>query len=96
MPRNNPTRGNGLLERFLAKKRARTADKLVPNNLRGGRILDIGCGNFPYFLSNTNFKEKYGVDKLELRPQEKITFNKINIENEPLPFPDNFFEAITF
>ena len=58
------TRGHGLLERFLARKRACMANQLIPSHLRNGRILDIGCGSFPYFLLNTVFTEKCGLDKI--------------------------------
>ena len=39
-----PTRGHGLLEPLLARLRARQANSLIPDHLRQGRILDIGCG----------------------------------------------------
>ena len=42
-------RGRGILENYLAKKRAQMAEKLIPGKLRQGRILDIGCG--PGFFS---------------------------------------------
>lgn len=90
------TRGYGLLENFLAKRRAVTADKLIPNNLRGGRILDIGCGFTPYFLINTVFEEKYGID-LEVGDYPKnINIQTLNIENNThLNFDDKFFDVIT-
>ncbi|HBE45379.1 MAG TPA: hypothetical protein DDW17_08060 [Deltaproteobacteria bacterium] len=39
------------------------ANSFISPYLRQGRILDIGCGSFPYFLKNTEFAEKYGIDK---------------------------------
>jgi len=95
---NNPkfTRGDGLFENFLAKKRARMADKLIPEKLRNGRILDIGCGVYPFFLLNTIFFEKYAVDKsLESLEGKEIAFDKINLENQKLPYSDEFFETVT-
>ncbi|MDP2947815.1 MAG: hypothetical protein Q8N88_06895, partial [Nanoarchaeota archaeon] len=59
---DKPTRGTGLLEKYLAKKRAHMANKLIPESLRRGRILDVGCGETPFFLLNTKFNEKYGID----------------------------------
>lgn len=62
---SNPriTRGYGLLERFLAKKRAQKANELIPQLYRKGRILDIGSGAYPFFLLTTSFSEKFGVDR---------------------------------
>ena len=91
------TRGNGLLEPFLAKQRARVADQLIPNELRQGRILDIGCGSYPYFLSHTYFKEKFAIDQLK-KPQSvsKINWFNLNLNDEPyLPFENEYFSAIT-
>jgi hypothetical protein len=51
----NVTRGSGLFERFLADKRISLANKLIPDSHWQGRILDIGCGEFPYFLLNMTF-----------------------------------------
>ena len=57
-----PTRGKGLLEPSLARLRANRANQLIPKSLRDGRILDIGCGSYPYFLSHTSFQEKFAID----------------------------------
>lgn len=91
------TRGYGLLESFLAKLRAQVADQLIPNELRQGRILDIGCGSYPYFLSHTYFKDKFAIDQLK-KPQSvsEINWFNLNINKEPyLPFEDEYFSAIT-
>jgi hypothetical protein len=58
------TRGDVLLEGFLAKKQAHLANRLIPPHLREGRILDIGCGAYPNFLLNTVCAEKSGLDKI--------------------------------
>ncbi len=69
------TRGNGLLEGFLARMRCRMANKLIggPEPLgrardrlrrRTGRILDIGCGSYPLFLEQVEMKEKTGIDQV--------------------------------
>jgi SAM-dependent methyltransferase len=94
---NRTTRGYGYLEPFLAKQRAQVADQLIPNELRQGRILDIGCGSFPYFLSHTYFKEKFAIDQQQ-KPQSVININwfSLNLNDEPfLPFEDEYFSAIT-
>lgn len=94
---NRTTRGYGYLEPFLARQRAQIADQLIPNELRQGRILDIGCGSFPYFLSHTYFKEKFAIDQQQ-KPQSVININwfSLNLNDEPfLPFEDEYFSAIT-
>lgn len=50
------TRGHGVLEPLLAKLRAKKANALIPEPARAGRILDVGCGSFPFFLSGTRFR----------------------------------------
>lgn len=91
------TRGHGLLEGFLARLRARQANRLIPKELRQGRVLDIGCGSFPYFLSHTYFVEKYAVD--QLTPSQSppdINWHQIDLNRQPhLPFEDNYFSAVT-
>jgi SAM-dependent methyltransferase len=92
------TRGHGLLEAFLARQRARRADSLIPEHLRAGRILDVGCGSFPVFLSTTRFGERYGLDRVE--PADlgdgsiKLVAHDI-AGGSPLPFADGFFEVVT-
>jgi SAM-dependent methyltransferase len=39
------------------------ANKLIPASHRKGRLLDIGCG-YPLFLWDTDFAEKFGLDKM--------------------------------
>ena len=97
------TRGHGLLEGFLSRWRARMANKKIPERLRGGRILDIGCGAFPRFLTRVDFSEKYGVDQnptnqealvdLDGRP---ITVLVHDIQSgNALPFEKEYFSVIT-
>jgi SAM-dependent methyltransferase len=94
------TRGKGLLEPMLADLRAQRANKLIPSTLRTGRILDIGCGSFPYFLAHTSFSEKFAIDQLPLPQQTaselKIESFTLDLEIEPrLPFENDYFEAVT-
>lgn len=94
----NITRGTGLLETFLGKKRAERADSLIDNPSREGSILDIGCGLHPYFLINTKFKNKFGLDQTtaEKTTIEDVTVLPHNIEeNIKIPFPDNNFNTVT-
>jgi SAM-dependent methyltransferase len=94
------TRGKGLLEPMLARLRTRRANNLIPLEFRGGRILDIGCGSFPYFLAHTAFKEKFAVDQLpmptETAARNQIEFFTLDLNLEPhLPFEDEYFDAVT-
>ena len=101
MSKSNPhfTRGKGLLEPWLAKMRAQRANRLIPTELRAGRILDIGCGSFPYFLSHTVFQQKFAVDQLppnELGQRLDIQWHTLDLNSTPkLPFENNFFNAVT-
>lgn len=91
------TRGSGLLEPLLAHLRAQRANKLIPAHLRQGRILDIGCGSYPYFLSHTYFAEKFAVDQLE-KPDSisNINWHSLDLNSDPsLPFKDQYFDLVT-
>jgi len=91
------TRGFGLLEIFLAKKRAKIADSLINPEHRKGRILDIGCGSFPYFLKSTLFNEKHGIDGeiiIESFKGESIYLKQINVEKQKIPYPANHFNVV--
>lgn len=92
------TRGKGLLEGFLAKKRAGKANEFIPTDYRKGRILDIGCGSFPYFLINTKFNEKFGTDpslKLTEVEDNKLNLQTLDVVKNNLPFNNNFFDVVT-
>ena len=91
------TRGRGLLEPFLARLRARRANRLIPSALRSGRILDIGCGSSPYFLAHTFFAEKFAVDQLPVGPRhDGIDWHQLDLNASPtLPFADGFFRAVS-
>jgi SAM-dependent methyltransferase len=91
------TRGSGLLEPFLARLRAQQANRLVPKHLRQGRILDLGCGSFPYFLSHTEFQEKFAVDRhanAATPPTIQLYTLDLNVAPQ-LPFPNEFFNVVT-
>ena len=95
--RNKYTRGNGLLEPILARIRARRANRLIPSSLRAGRVLDIGCGSYPYFLSHTAFKEKYAIEKgppVGSLPEVDWHHLDLNVVTR-LPFPDSYFSVVT-
>jgi SAM-dependent methyltransferase len=94
---HSPTRGGGMLEPFLARRRAAKANRLIPTFHRSGRIMDIGCGSFPYFLSHTSFKEKFAIDQITPeKPSEDIRWYRLNLNTEPyLPFEKGYFDVIT-
>ena len=91
------TRGKGLLEPFLAQQRAARANQLIPQELREGRILDIGCGSYPYFLSHTSFKEKFAIDQLPPSVDgTEIKWHTLDLNAQPkLPFDAEYFDVIT-
>lgn len=92
------TRGYGVLEGYLSKKRAGKANSLIPRHLREGRILDLGCGTTPYFLLTTDFRTKFGLEKrpANLPPNSGIHVAVFDIEREwHLPFQENVFDAVT-
>ena len=93
------TRGHGLFERFLACKRAKKVNSLIPDKHRKGRLIDIGCGCFPVFLTFVEFAEKFGIDKINsANPDFAKELNFVNYDvesNEKLPFPDGFADIVT-
>lgn len=95
------TRGSGLLEGYLSRLRMKMANHLIPDKLRAGRIVDVGCGSYPFFLLNTVFQEKYGIDKVgnditDDCDGKKIHISQYNFEDEgTLPYPDDFADIVT-
>mgnify|MGYP001773207968 CR=1 FL=1 len=91
------TRGEGILENFLAEQRYKIVKRILSNFEKRNRILDIGCGSYPKFLISLDFKEKFGIDKYDYNfDNYKVNFIKLDLEkNRKLPFEDNFFDVIT-
>lgn len=91
------TRGHGLLEGLLSRLRANKANSLIPDELRRGAVLDIGCGSFPFFLTHTDFERKYAIDQLPPSvPDKDITWHVRNLNEAPgLPFKDGELSVIT-
>jgi ubiquinone/menaquinone biosynthesis C-methylase UbiE len=97
------TRSYGLLEGILAKERCRIANRLIPAEKRSGKLLDIGCGSHPLFLTNTEFNGKFGLDKM-VRPEQKVVLKErhgislVNYDVEQareIPFESNSFDVVT-
>lgn len=98
MKNNHYTRGTGILEVFLAKQRASKANSFISKEQRKGKVLDIGCGSYPYFLVSTKFKEKYGLDpslKLSEISNKNLNLRAFDITKNKLPFKDNYFNVVT-
>lgn len=97
----NVTRGSGLLEGYLSRLRMEMANRLIPDSLRTGRIVDVGCGSYPLFLLNTVFQERFGIDKVAKDITDEsngkmIHIGQYNFEDEAtLPYPDSFADVVT-
>jgi SAM-dependent methyltransferase len=98
----NVTRGKGLLEGFLARQRWKIANRMIPKEYRNGRILDIGCGAYPFFLLNTDFSIKIGLEKT-FHGKDKDLYRRNNLtiihwdleENRTLPLENEYFDVVT-
>ncbi|MCL4418309.1 MAG: methyltransferase domain-containing protein [Actinobacteria bacterium] len=100
--KNNATRGYGLLENFLARKRANLACHMIKKNDKKGAILDLGCGTQPVFLTIAkSFTKRYGLDQvidsqnIELDGKSKIILKKWDMASNKLPFEDNRFDVVS-
>jgi SAM-dependent methyltransferase len=95
------TRGKGLAEALLARKRSRMAESLIPALYREGSLLDIGCGSFPLFLSQTSFRERHGIDRVPHSATQECLSRGIHLVNQDLesnpclPYPDQSFTVVT-
>jgi SAM-dependent methyltransferase len=95
------TRGKGKAEALLARKRSRMADSLIPTGHRNGRLLDIGCGSFPLFLSQSSFREKHGIDRVPHAATQECMNRGIHLVNQDLesnpclPYAENSFTVVT-
>lgn len=96
------TRGHGLLEGFLARKRAAMANTLLRSVNPRLRILDIGCGSTPFFLAQCDVDERVGMDQTvtdAVRDEwaaKGIRLVKQDLDvRVPLPFEDGYFDVVT-
>jgi SAM-dependent methyltransferase len=82
---------------MLARLRARKANALIDPAARAGRILDIGCGSYPFFLAGTPFAEKHGVDRVidDGQIADVHVLRRDVLDGEPLPYPDGHFDVVT-
>ncbi len=89
------TRGWGPLDRILTMWRSAQARNLLYSIASRNRILDIGCGSYPYFLKTIDFKEKFGLDQHAVNEVPGVTLRVHDFEEASLPFDDNHFDAVT-
>ena len=94
--------GYGPLDVFLAKQRYKIAHRELRSLDKQGRILDIGCGAVPLFLSTVEMRRRYGLDKnigqeaIAKAAEQGITLTSFLIEQqERFPFDGDFFDAVT-
>ncbi len=65
----------------------------------GKRLLDIGCGEGSFILKvKKKFEETHGIDisfeAVELSQRLGIVAKQVNLNNEPIPYPDNYFDTV--
>jgi len=88
------------LDLFLSRQRCKIANRQIESVSKKGRILDIGCGRYPLFLTTVDFPERYGLDKDfgtgENAQKDGITLVNHNIEEQSkMPFEDNYFDVVS-
>lgn len=97
------TGGRGRLEDYQARRRAERVSTLVPADRRKGRILDIGCRFFRHLPGQTDFGEKYGLDKgigkelrTVLKNRHDLVLVDVDLEcSTRIPFAADFFDVVT-
>jgi len=67
---------------------------------KGNRLLDIGCGEGTLASKALEkYREVYGIDISEdavrLAKASGVVASCINLNVEPLPYPDNYFDTVT-
>ena len=95
MSHSKPTRGSGLLEPLLARKRSDRARRLL--DLTGDEtILDIGCGSDPLFLKSISVTARVGVERSPSPVTGPIALVGWDAGGgHALPFKDASFDAVT-
>ena len=91
------TRGNGLLEAFLARRRHAKARLLLSAMRSCESVLDLGCGQYPLLLSSLPIPRRIGIDRAPGNTKaEGITVHTQDLcTHTRLPFEDASFDAVT-
>ncbi|MDX1565941.1 MAG: class I SAM-dependent methyltransferase [Phycisphaeraceae bacterium] len=95
------TRGSGKMERWLAAQRCKQANRRIKPSLKRGTVVDIGCGSYPFFLLNSSFAHRIGLDRDVARHRDGL--NETNLElidhdfnhTDRLPLADRSAEVVT-
>jgi SAM-dependent methyltransferase len=83
----------------MATLRARRAERAL-RGVGQGRLLDIGCGHYPFFLGRSDFANRFGLDRQrgpgwkELATRAGFSLLEADIVRT-LPFRDESFDAVT-
>lgn len=95
-------RGYGPLDLYLARKRCKMAARRLREVQHRNRILDIGCGTYPLFLTQIDFVEKYGVDQhissevQESAMRKGIALSEIDLQKDTvLPWENDSFDVVS-
>lgn len=95
------TRGTGLLENMLSRRRIHRALSLLRGSHAYGTIVDIGCGTTPVFLLRAPFLTKIGLERtatlasIDDARRNGITLLPHDIASGPLPLPSATADAVT-
>jgi 2-polyprenyl-6-hydroxyphenyl methylase/3-demethylubiquinone-9 3-methyltransferase len=86
-------------ERDLAVDGSLRADGAARLIEPGKRLLDIGSGEGSFILRvRSSFEQVFGIDiserTVELANKQGIHARQANLNNEPVPFPDAYFDAV--
>ncbi|MEO7973086.1 MAG: methyltransferase domain-containing protein, partial [Thermoanaerobaculia bacterium] len=62
-----------------------------------GRVLDVGCGSTPYFLTHTYFVSKYAIDQLPpATSSAEIVWHQLDLNRgTQFEFSEGFFSVVT-
>ena len=87
-----------LMYNLLVEEKFKKMKRLVKNF--EGRVLDVGCGNCwtTQLFKESRTTEHFGIDISDnaLKRAEKrgVIVRKVNLDREPMPFEENFFDLV--